>query len=71
MLTDVSLKAEIVKDDNKFHEVFLRNFLNYLMPQIAKWSDTLSKSHSKWFESDYKLSARFSKCMWPFWTIRH
>ena len=47
MLTDVSLKAEIVKDDNKFHEVFLRNFLNYLMPQIVKWSDTLSKPHSK------------------------
>ena len=40
MLTDVSLKAEIVKNNNKFHENFFRNILNPLMPKAPKCLDT-------------------------------
>ena len=46
MLTDVSLKFEIVKN-NKLHEFFFRNILNPLLPKIPKWLDTFSKSYSK------------------------
>ena len=34
MLTDVSLKVETVKNNNKFQENFVRNILNPLMPKI-------------------------------------
>ena len=47
MLTDVSLKVEIVKTNNKFHENVVRNSRKTLMPKIPKWLDTLSKSYSK------------------------
>lgn len=47
MLTDVSLKVEIVKNNNKFDEIFLKNILNPLMSKIQKWSDKLSNSCSK------------------------
>ena len=47
MLTDVSLKLEIIKNNNKFHENAFRNILNPLMPKVPKWLDTFSKSYSK------------------------
>ena len=48
MLIDVILKVEIVKNNNKDQENFFRNIFNPLLPKISKWSDTLSKSDSKW-----------------------
>ena len=39
MLTDVNLKVEIVKDNNKFYEYDFRNILNPLIPKISKWSE--------------------------------
>ena len=47
MLTDVNLKVKIVKDNNKFHEIFFGDNLNLFMPKTQKWSDTLSKSYSE------------------------
>ena len=44
------------------------------MPKILKWSQTLSKSYSEWSRSDLFINlvfARFLKCVWPFWSIRH
>ena len=41
MLTDVSLKVEIVKNNNKFHKLFINNLIdNSLMPKIPKWLQT-------------------------------
>ena len=42
MLTDVSLKVEIVKNNNKFHQLFFINNLidNSLMRKIPKWLQT-------------------------------
>ena len=37
MVTDLSSKVEIVKNNNKFQESFLINILNPLMPKIPKW----------------------------------
>ena len=47
MLTEVSLKVEIVKNNNKFHENLFRNILDDLIPKNTKWLDTFSKSSSK------------------------
>ena len=47
MLTDVSLKVEIVKNNNKFQKNVFRNILNTLMPKIPKWLSTFSKSYTK------------------------
>lgn len=44
MLSDVNLKVEKVKNNNKFHEFFYRITLNPLIFKDPKWSDTLSKS---------------------------
>ena len=49
MLTDVRLKVEIVKSDNKFHETFFRNILHPLIPKIPKWSHMFLKSYNKLF----------------------
>ena len=43
MLTEVSLKVEIVKNDYKFHENLFRNILDHLMPKIPQWLETFSK----------------------------
>ena len=43
MITDVSLKVEIVKNNNKFHENVFRNILHPSMPKISKW---LSRSQN-------------------------
>lgn len=43
----LSLKVEIIENNNKFHENLLRNILNPLMLKISKWSDLLSKSYSE------------------------
>ena len=37
MQTDVSLKVEIVKNNNKFHENIFINILNRLDPKVPKW----------------------------------
>ena len=47
MLTDISLKVETVKNNNKFHENLFGIVLNSLMSNIPKWSDAPSKSYSK------------------------
>ena len=42
MITDVSLKVEIAKDNIKFRQFFKEITLTLsLMPKIPKWSDTL------------------------------
>ena len=37
MHTDVSLKVERVRNNNKFHQILSINILNTLMPKIPKW----------------------------------
>ena len=41
MLTDASLKVEIVKNNKKSVKIFFRNILNPLMAKNPKRSDTL------------------------------
>ena len=41
MLTDASLKVEIVKNNKKSMKIFFRNILNPLMAENPKRSDTL------------------------------
>ena len=43
MMTDVSLKVEIVKNNNKFHENIFGDILHPSMPKILKW---LSRSQN-------------------------
>lgn len=47
MLTNTSLKVEIVKKNIKFHENLFRNILNSLIRKISKWPETLSESYRK------------------------
>ena len=47
MLTENSLKVEIVKHNNRFHENSFRDILNHLRPKISKWSNMISKYYIK------------------------
>ena len=54
MLTDASLKIEIVTDNNKFHENIFRNILNPLMPKIQSIQTRFQNLTVNDLESDYK-----------------
>ena len=56
MLTDVNLKVEIVKDNNKFYEYDFRNILNPSIPKISKWSENFQNVTGNDLESAYKSS---------------